>query len=222
MIKKIVIILGKFMVSFIALWSVCNCPVFAGPFTGVGGDADYFPKDWLIGSLFIAPVYHLDNIPNAPIVGIEGIVGGTDLSFSYKVGQQASANYTGIGLRKKIWDSKDSLIGFTLLLDIDRLIAKGAETNGLYMGGIFSRQYNNMFPYLAILMTTYDTSTNDNQTGWKEQRIYGGSLAAGVRYSQDDHWSERIEANYNVLSQSTIIQGNKSILSASMAISYRK
>ena len=211
------------ILEFLAFLLIIASPVFAGPFTGVGGDADYFPRDRFIGSAYVVPALYMDNTSGSLIIAAEGVIGSGDLAAFYKYGVQGSRTVAGMGLRKRIWDSENSLFGFTLIYDVDGLLAQDTSVNGAYLGGIFSKKIDNLYPYVALLSTTYYTFTGAKIAGVdKWEYIYGSGIAGGVRYDYDANWSGRIEANYNSLSPTASMPGPKTVTSLIFAASYRK
>lgn len=196
-------------------------PAFAGPFSGVGGDADYFPKDRFIGSVYVIPVY-LEGASSVPIIGVEGVIGSTDLSLSGKYGLQASFTFGGVGLRKKILDEANMPFSCALLIDVESITTGTNSINGSYLGAIFSKKMDKLSPYFALLSTTYYTRTDAGVGPITYQYIHGNGLAGGARYDFDDNWSIRGEANYNALNTSVAVPWPKSILSFAMYASFRR
>ncbi|MFA6419138.1 MAG: hypothetical protein WCW67_08420, partial [Candidatus Margulisiibacteriota bacterium] len=184
---------------------------FAGPFSGVGGDADYFPKNGPIGSFFLVPMLNLESTSASSIYGLEGVIGWSDLSFSIKYGKQGDSNFTGLGIRKKILGEDNMPFSCALIYDVDGILAQNSSVNGSYLGAIFSKKIDNLFPYIAILSTTYYTSANvGGTTVWNY--IYGTGLAGGVRYDYSDNWAIKGELNYNILSTTASMPSPKSVM----------
>jgi hypothetical protein len=127
-----------------------------------------------------------------------------------------------MGLRKKIWDSENSIFGFTLIYDVDGLLAQNTSVNGSYIGGVFSKKIDNMYPYVALISTTYYARTDLGVGPITYKYIYGSGLAGGVRYDYDSNLSGRVEMNYNSLSPNASMPGPKTITSLIFAASFRK
>lgn len=196
--------------------------VFAGAFSGVGGDADYFPRSGPIVSAFIVPVLNLENTSAGTIFGLEAVLGWSDLSFSLKYGKQGNSNFAGLGLRKKIISENYLPFSCTLIFDDDGILGQNTGVYGSYLGAIFSKKIDNIYPYLALLSTVYYTRTDLGVGPITYQYIYGSGLAGGARYDYDDHLSFRGEVNYNQLLTSTAAPWPKSILSIAMYASWRR
>lgn len=212
----------KAYLLLLALFVMLVNPSFAGPFSGVGGDADYFPKDWLVGSVFVAPALYFENTSGNSIFGVEGVIGSKDLSLSLKYGVQGANNYSSMGLRKKILGEDNMPFSFALVYDVEGILGKVASTNGSYIGAVFSKKFDKLFPYFALLSTTYYVRTDLGVGPITYNYIYGSGLAGGVRYDYDNHWSVRGEINYNLLSTTAAMPWPKSVMSMVMCASWRR
>ncbi len=213
--SKKFVLLGVLLVGFVS-------GAFAGPFSGVGGDADYFPKNGPIVSAFIVPVLNFENVSSSTALGLEGVIGWSDLSFTLKYGKQGPSDFSGMGIRKRIFSEENMPFSCTLLWDVDAIGGGNSSTNGSYMGAIFSKKVDNIFPYFALLSTTYYTRTDGGVGPTTYRYLYGSGIAGGARYDIDSNWAVRGEVNYNALSTSTTAPWPKSIMSAMMTASYRR
>jgi hypothetical protein len=195
--------------------------VFAGTFIGVGGDADLFPKNKPMITTFMVPALYLEGSSANSIIGIGLTLGWTDLSFSCQIGQQGSQSFGHMGIRKRIYGGNDALFSLALLWDADGLYTEDFGTYGSYLGGVVSKKFDNIYPYLGLFSTTYYTCTKQLSGSIKYEYIYGRGVAVGGRYDFTDNWSGRVEVNYNSLSPSSTLPWPKSILSLMVGVSYR-
>lgn len=210
----------SFVLAVIFLMGMAG-PSFAGIFTGVGGDADFFPRSGPIGSIFMVPVLNQENVSGSLGYGFEGVIGWSDLSFSLKYGRQGSLLLGGIGIRKKILGEDNMPFSCALLYDVDGTSAENISTSGSYLGAIFSKRLDKISPYIAVLSTTYYIRTDFGVGPITYQYIYGSGLAGGARYDYDNNWSIRGEFDYNVLATKPTMPWPKSVMSVVVAGSYK-
>jgi hypothetical protein len=213
--------MGKFVLLSVLFLGLVSA-AFAGPFSGVGGDADYFPKNGPIVSAFVVPVLNFESVSSSTALGLEGVIGWSDLSFPFKYGKQGTSDFFGVGVRKRIFSEENMPFSCTLLWDADAIGGGNSSTNGSYLGAIFSKKVDNISPYVALLSTTYYTRTDGGVGPITYRYLYGSGLAGGARYDIDSNWAIRGEVNYNALSTSASASWPKSIMSMVVYGSWRR
>ena len=189
----------KIWLGVIILMLVFSCPVFAGGFIGMGGDAEFFPKNLWSISFFATPFLYSDQVPNGLTGGLEVTIGSNDLSFALRSGVQGDMRLSGMDIRKKIFKTEDD-ISCLLIAGGDSIYVYDPDIkvtyNILSIGGVVSKRYGNLIPYFGLFYSSFNYA-NEYSTPHIRNNLNGFGLSGGVRAELNEKWSSSLELVYS-------------------------